>query len=67
MNFSVFQCIQGLVLVLAVNVSGSCRKERFAQRLGREPDAWRVSDIGNIIFFRNYGIYDVICFTQQIE
>uniref|UniRef100_V5ICG0 Putative secreted protein n=2 Tax=Ixodes ricinus TaxID=34613 RepID=V5ICG0_IXORI len=42
MDISVFQCIQGLVLVLAVNVSGSCRKELFAQRLGREPDAWRI-------------------------
>ncbi|KAM7305999.1 uncharacterized protein ISCGN_015895 [Ixodes scapularis] len=42
MNFSVFQCIHGLVLVLAVNVSGSCRKELFTQRLGRDPDAWRV-------------------------
>uniref|UniRef100_A0A6B0V221 Putative lipocalin lipocalin n=1 Tax=Ixodes ricinus TaxID=34613 RepID=A0A6B0V221_IXORI len=54
MNISVFQCIQGLVLVLAVNVSGSCRKEHFAQRLGREPDAWRI--LGNFTqqFFLAY-------------
>uniref|UniRef100_A0A6B0V3D3 Putative lipocalin n=1 Tax=Ixodes ricinus TaxID=34613 RepID=A0A6B0V3D3_IXORI len=54
MDISVFLCIQGLVLVLAVNVSGSCRKELFAQRLGREPDAWRI--LGNIThqFFLAY-------------
>uniref|UniRef100_A0A6B0V3B6 Putative lipocalin n=1 Tax=Ixodes ricinus TaxID=34613 RepID=A0A6B0V3B6_IXORI len=54
MNISVFQCIQGLVLVLAVKVSEACRKEHFAQRLGREPDAWRI--LGNMThqFFLAY-------------
>ncbi|XP_029826638.2 uncharacterized protein LOC115311914 [Ixodes scapularis] len=42
MKISVLLYILGLVFVLTAGVRGKCRKEHFAQRLGRYPDAWRI-------------------------
>uniref|UniRef100_A0A6B0U3R1 Putative secreted protein n=1 Tax=Ixodes ricinus TaxID=34613 RepID=A0A6B0U3R1_IXORI len=42
MEISVVVHILVLVFFLAVQVTGKCRKEHFAQRLGRYPDAWRI-------------------------
>ncbi|XP_029835328.2 uncharacterized protein LOC115319463 [Ixodes scapularis] len=41
MSNPVFQCILGIA-VLTVGGTTRCRKELFAERLGRYPDAWRI-------------------------